>query len=154
MSASILALSGGAVARPNAFRRLTTTTTTTSRLSRGFAGTVSTAGISSIPSMFNASKSGPHLGELGKLAELAEMVGSLKTGQEEMINAMKNLSTEIEAQKEVMRGKRIYVLDTAKEEGEFGMVDNAGKVKVTTLENDVSALSFLLMPPSFDRPKM
>ncbi|OXG27096.1 hypothetical protein C359_05128 [Cryptococcus neoformans Bt120] len=134
MSASILALSGGAVARPSAFRRLTTTTT--SRLSRGFAGTASTAGISSIPSMFNASKSGPHLGELGKLAELAEMVGSLKTGQEEMINAMKNLSTEIEAQKEVMREKRIYVLDTAKEEGEFGMVDNAGKVKLTTLEND------------------
>lgn len=152
MSASILALSGGAVARPSAFRRLTTTTT--SRLSRGFAGTASITGISSIPSMFNASKSGPHLGELGKLAELAEMVGSLKTGQEEMINAMKNLSTEIEAQKEVMREKRIYVLDTAKEEGEFGMVDNADKVKVTTLENDVSALSFLLMPPSFDRQKM
>lgn len=145
MSASILALGGGAVARPNAFRRLTTTTT--SRLSRGFAGTASTSSLSSIPSMFNASKSGSQLGEVGKLAELAEMIGSLKTGQEELIIAMKNLSTEIEAQKKEMREKRVYVLDTAKEEGEFGMVDNAGAVKVTTLEDDVSALSFLLMPP-------
>lgn len=89
--------------------------------------------------MFSASKSGPQLGELGKLANLAEMVSSLKAGQEELINAMKNLSTEIETQKEEIRAERVYVLETAKEEGGFGMVDNVGEVKVTALGDDVSA---------------
>ncbi|KIR25362.1 hypothetical protein I309_05817 [Cryptococcus deuterogattii LA55] len=135
MSASILALGSGVVA-PSAFRRLTNTTTAASRLSRGFAGTASTSGISGIPSMFSVSKSGPQLGELGKLADVAEMVSSLKTGQEELISAMKNLSSEIETQKEEIRARRVYVLETAKEECEFGMVDNVGEVKVTALGDD------------------
>lgn len=143
MSASILALGSGVVARPSAFRRLTNTTTAASRLSRGFAGTASTSGISGIPSMFSVSKSGPQLGELGKLADLAEMVSSLKTGQEELISAMKNLSSEIETQKEEIRARRVYVLETAK--CEFGMVDNVGEVKVTALGDDVSVLSFSFM---------
>lgn len=126
MSASILALGSCVVVRPSAFRPLTNTTTAASRLSRGLAGTSSTSGISGIPSMFSASKSGPQLGELDKLANLAEMVSSLKAGQEELINAMKNLSTAIETQKEEIRARRVYVLETAKEEGEFGMVDNVG----------------------------
>ncbi|WVO24392.1 uncharacterized protein IAS62_005758 [Cryptococcus decagattii] len=136
MSASILALGRGVVAHPSAFRRLTNTTTAASRLSRGFADTSSTSGISDIPSMFSASKSGPQLGELGKLANLAEMVNSLKAGQEELINAMKNLSAEIETQKEEIKARRVYVLETAKEEGEFGMVDNVGEVKLTALGDD------------------
>lgn len=100
--------------------------------------------------MFSASKSGPQLGELDKLANLAEMVSSLKAGQEELINAMKNLSTAIETQKEEIRARRVYVLETAKEEGEFGMVDNVGEVKVTALGDDVSALSFFFMQLSFN----
>lgn len=73
------------------------------------------------------------------------MVSSLKTGQEELISAMKNLSSEIETQKEEIRARRVYVLETAKEECEFGMVDNVGEVKVTALGDDVSVLSFSFM---------
>lgn len=71
------------------------------------------------------------------------MVSSLKTGQEELISAMKNLSSEIETQKEEIRARRVYVLETAK--CEFGMVDNVGEVKVTALGDDVSVLSFSFM---------